>query len=260
MGGRHARGDRPQSEQQPDRRLSHGLRRLPAAWLVQLPAWKASDAATLSKSRPDVWTKAFALSMKGFYNQRSGIALTAPYTDYIRPRGYHPDDGVKVYQSTCPLMYSGNGLNALGLDRNNFGCLTAGKTDQIVENAWGGYMDAGDWDRRIQHLEASRLHLELMELFPERFRAVSLNIPESGNGLPDSVERGSLQYRFLSPPADAGGRDSRRHRAVGAPLRRTGFLAGHAGVHDVRARSVVQLHLRGRGGARGLGAATAGVV
>lgn len=151
----------------------------------------------------DVWTKAFALSMKGFYNQRSGIALTAPYTDYIRPRGYHPDDGVKVYQSTCPLMYSGNGLNALGLDRNNFGCLTAGKTDQIVENAWGGYMDAGDWDRRIQHLEASRLHLELMELFPEKLRAVSLNIPESGNGLPDLLNEALYNidfYRRLQTP------------------------------------------------------------
>ena len=152
---------------------------------------------------PDVWTKAFALSMKGFYNQRSGITLTAPYTDYVRPRGYHPDDGVKVYQSTCPLMYSGNGLNALGLDHNNFGCLTVGRTDQIVENAWGGYMDAGDWDRRIQHLNASRLHLELMELFPERFRAVWLNIPESGNGLPDLVDEALYNidfYRRLQTP------------------------------------------------------------
>ncbi|MGA3095076.1 MAG: glycoside hydrolase family 9 protein [Bryobacteraceae bacterium] len=152
---------------------------------------------------PDVWTKAFALSMKGFYHQRNGIALTAPYTDYIRPRGYHPDDGVKVYQSTCPLMYSGNGLNALGLDRSNFGCLTAGKTDQIVENAWGGYMDAGDWDRKIEHLSASRLHLELMELFPEQFRAVSLNLPESGNGLPDLLNEALYNidfYRRLQTP------------------------------------------------------------
>jgi endoglucanase len=151
----------------------------------------------------DVWERAFALSMKGFYHQRSGITLGAPYTGYIRPRGYHPADGVKVYQSTCSLLYSGNGLNALGLDHDNFGCLVAGKTSQLVDNAWGGYMDAGDWDRRIQHLSASRLHLELMELFPEHFKAVSLNIPESGNELPDLVDEALFNidlYRRLQTP------------------------------------------------------------
>lgn len=144
----------------------------------------------------DVWSRAFRLSMKGFYHQRSGITLGAPYTDYVRPRGFHPADGVKVYQSTCSLLYSGNGLNALGLDHDNFGCLVAGKTDQLVENAWGGYMDAGDWDRRIQHLEATRLHLELLELFPDYFRHLALNIPESGNGLPGLLNEALYNVDF----------------------------------------------------------------
>lgn len=164
----------------------------------------------------DVWTRAFQLSMKGFYHQRNGITLGAPYTGYIRPRGYHPADGVKVYQSTCSLMNSGNGLNALGLDHSNFGCLVAGKTDQLVKDAWGGYMDAGDWDRRIQHLEATRLHLELLELFPEYFRHLALNIPESGNGLPDLLNEALYNidfYRRLQTPGGGvrGGIEQSEH-------------------------------------------------
>jgi endoglucanase len=57
-------------------------------------------------------------------------------------------------------------------------------------------MDAGDWDRRIQHLDASRLHLELLELFPDYFRALALNIPESGNGLPDVLNEALYNVDF----------------------------------------------------------------
>ncbi len=133
------------------------------------------------------WERAFRVSMKGHYHHRSGIALGPPHTDYVRPRCFHPDDGVTVYHSECPLMYSGNGLNALGTDSGNFANLIAGRTDQIVPDAWGAYMDAGDWDRRIQHLDASRLQLELVEMFPDYFAGVGLNIPESQNALPDTV-------------------------------------------------------------------------
>ncbi len=45
-----------------------------------------------------IWEKPFLTSMKGFYHQRSGIALGAPYSDFSRPRPYHPDDGL---QSVC---------------------------------------------------------------------------------------------------------------------------------------------------------------
>jgi endoglucanase len=85
-------------------------------------------------------------------------------------------------------MDSGNGLNARGTDDGNFGNLVQGKTSRVVPDAWGGYMDAGDWDRRIQHLIATRYLIELAELFPDYFGRLSLNIPESSNTLPDVVD------------------------------------------------------------------------
>lgn len=164
----------------------------------------------------DVWRKAFRVSARGFYHQRSGIELGPPYTDYRRPRCFHPDDGVIVYHSTCPLMDSGNGLNAKGTDTGNFGNLVAGKTDRVVTNAWGGYMDAGDWDRRIQHLIVSRYLIDLAELFPDPFSSLSLNIPESTNDLPDVVDEALFNldcYRRMQTPAGGirGGIESAEH-------------------------------------------------
>ncbi len=161
----------------------------------------------------DVWRKAFRVSARGFYHQRSGIALGPPHTTFKRPRCFHPDDGVKVFASTTPLMDSGNGLNRKD---NNFGNLVRGKTDQVVPNAWGGYMDAGDWDRRIQHLKVSRLLLELAEMFPGYFSGLSLDIPESGNDLPDIVDEALFNldcYRRMQTPEGGirGGIESEEH-------------------------------------------------
>lgn len=144
----------------------------------------------------DVWQRAFYVAARGFYHQRSGIELGPPYTEFRRPRPFHPDDGVKVLQSSCPLMNSGNGLNYAGGPRDNFACLVDGKLDEIVPDAWGGYMDAGDWDRRIQHLRSSNYLLELAELFPEHFEATDLDIPESGSPWPDVVSEALFNIDF----------------------------------------------------------------
>ncbi len=174
-----------------------------------------------SIGQDDSWMHAFEISMKGVFNHRSGIPMLPPYTDFVRPRSFHPDDGVRIYQSTCSLLNSGNGLNALGTDKDNFGNLVAGKTDVIVPDAWGGYMDAGDWDRRIQHLAAPRLYLELAELYPEYFKDINLNIPESGNDLPDVVDEalfGLDIYRRLQLPDGGirGGVESSEHPIEGS--------------------------------------------
>lgn len=166
------------------------------------------------------WCDVFMLMMKGFYHQRSGIALGLPYSEYVRPRCFHPDDGLKVYHSTCTLMDSGNGLNARGTDPDNFHNLNAGRTTQLVENAWGGYFDAGDWDRRIQHLRISRLLFELVDLFSNAVTDIHLNIPESTNHLPDIIDEALWNldcYRRMQTPDGGirGGIESSAHPRFG---------------------------------------------
>lgn len=169
----------------------------------------------------NTWKHAFEISMKGVFNHRSGIPMLPPYTNFVRPRSFHPEDGVKVYQSTCSLLNSGNGLNAMGTDKGNFPNLVAGKTDVLVPEAWGGNMDAGDWDRRINHLFTPRLYLELVELQPEYFKNLCLNIPESGNDLPDILDEalfGLDIYRRMQMPDGGirGGVESSEHPNEGS--------------------------------------------
>jgi endoglucanase len=187
----------------------------PGTYRIAVPGVGCSYPFAISAR---AWWDAFYVSARGFYHQRSGIALGPPHTDFVRPRSFHPDDGVVVYQSTTPLMRTGNG--GFAGDTSNFGNLVAGKTDQVVEGAWGGYMDAGDWDRRIQHLRVARLLLELAEMYPDDFGAFSLNIPESGDGLPDVVSEalwGLGIYRRMQTPDGGirGGVESSEHPAEG---------------------------------------------
>jgi len=166
----------------------------------------------------DAWRKAFYVSARGFYHQRSGIALGPPHTTFKRPRPFHPDDGLKVFHSTCGLMDSGNGLNRK--DDGNFGNLNKGRTDQPVANAWGGYMDAGDWDRRIQHLAVARLLLELAEFAPDYFASLKLDTPKTDEDIPDIVDEalfGLDCYRRMQTPEGGirGGIESEEHPCHG---------------------------------------------
>jgi endoglucanase len=166
----------------------------------------------------EVWDNAFRTSARGFYHQRSGIELGPPYTDFKRPRPFHPDDGVKVYISTTRLMDTRNGLS--DTDPSNFRNLVAGKTGEVLPGVWGGYMDAGDWDRRIQHLISSLYLLDLAEQFPAHFKSLSLGIPESRNQLPDAMDEALFNldfYRRLQTPAGGirGGIESEEHPNLG---------------------------------------------
>jgi endoglucanase len=129
------------------------------------------------------WRDAFRHAMHGFLVQRSGLALGPPVTDFIRPRDLHPQDGVNVYASAASIE------QAYAAD-NWFDVLTERRTARIRPEAWGGYHDAGDYDRSSNHLWATYLHLELADLFPAYFARLSLALPadETGNTLPDLLD------------------------------------------------------------------------
>ncbi|ESA32592.1 glycosyl hydrolase family 9 [Leptolyngbya sp. Heron Island J] len=155
---------------------------VPGQYAVYVDGVGTSDEFEIGEN---TWRDAFYMSARGMYHQRSGIELDQPYTHYERPRPCHPEDGVGIYQSTVALMDTSMGLNG---DLGVFEALQATRTDEIVPDGWGGWMDAGDWDRRIQHLDVSRSFLELVELHGDYFEAVNLDIPESNNGLPDILD------------------------------------------------------------------------
>ena len=164
----------------------------------------------------EVWDRAFFTAARGFLHQRSGSAVGAPHTKFTRPRAFHPADGTTVYQSTLPLLDASMGLG----EKDTFAALQSGKTEAPVPDAWGGYFDAADWDRRIQLLAVPRSLLELYNLFPNHFRGIDLNLPESTNTLPDILDEAlwSLDFfRRLQTPEGGirGGIESAAHPIKG---------------------------------------------
>ena len=142
----------------------------------------------------DVWTDAFKTSMKGLLHHRSGIALGAPFTDYERPRPHHPDDGFEVFEFDIPLQVAQSAeVNAAAKK-----ILKSGNLPPTRDSAWGGYMDAGDYDRRSQHLEVTYLLLELFGLFPDFYEGMALALPpeEADNGLPDVLDEALFNLAF----------------------------------------------------------------
>ncbi len=132
------------------------------------------------------WQEIFETSFSGFYHQRSGIALEEPYTDFVRPASLVPGDDLEVLRTTVRISETSEG-SADGSGDKPFDRFPDETTGETVD-AWGGWHDAGDWDRRTQHLEAARNLIELVEMNPEWGGADDLSIPEQGDGIPDILQ------------------------------------------------------------------------
>lgn len=179
-----------------------------------------------------VWSRAFEVSMHGFLSHRSGIALGHPFTSYVRPRPKHPDDGVKVFELDV-TFWNGEAAAVLRSLRRLLGPgLDEGKV-KVHSAAWGGYMDAGDWDRRSQHLTATWEQLELADLFPEFFRSLKLALPpeEAGDLIPDIINEALWNldcYRRLqrSHGGVGGGIESTSHPRSGEASWQESLLLG----------------------------------
>jgi endoglucanase len=163
----------------------------------------------------DVWRRAAVTVARAAYHQRSGMELGPPFTAVNRPRGYHPDDGEAVEASTHTMAM------ARANPASDFDDLAAGGTGELVDNAWGGHFDAGDWDRRIDHLHYTRTVADLVRRYPATVTSWRLNIPESDDDVPDVLDEGlwSLDlYRRMqrSDGAIRGGIEASEHPMYGS--------------------------------------------
>ncbi|MEL7161141.1 MAG: T9SS type A sorting domain-containing protein, partial [Bacteroidota bacterium] len=130
-----------------------------------------------------------------------GIALEQPYTDWTRPAPHNPRltpgfAGKFVYTSTtyCSVDGADNDPN----DRDEWDAGVRG----ALEDTWGWYQDAGDWDGYLSHFDIPTKLLFTYEYFPENFADEDLNIPGSGNGLPDILDEARWLVRFYKRAKD----------------------------------------------------------
>ncbi|GAB4461981.1 MAG: hypothetical protein OHK0029_28120 [Armatimonadaceae bacterium] len=136
-----------------------------------------------------VWADVAQLSAHGYLNQRSGIALGPPYTKFVRPRDFHPADGVRLYLTDPTIFFDTARFPQTTRVGNPFDRIQASlRWDKTHPDAWGGWHDAGDYDRSILpqgHMRAVHAMLDLFESDREYFGKLNLNIPESKNAVPD---------------------------------------------------------------------------
>lgn len=124
-----------------------------------------------------------------YYHQRSGCPIEEPFGEgRSRPRNGHPDDGLKVWQTDVKLGRTSEGFSGGSNAPSFFTKKTNNANSLTNQNAWGGWHDAGDWDRRIQHMDVVYQMANIIELFPSS-RTLDLNIPESGKTFEDQAIR-----------------------------------------------------------------------
>ncbi len=155
--------------------------------------------------------------IRAFYYWRSSIAIEAPYsvfrgTDYSRALG-HPDTLVYVHKRAA----------------------TEKRHAESVISSPKGWYDAGDYNKYVVNAGIS-LHQMIMsyELFPDYYKNLDLNIPESSDSLPDFYNELKWETDWLlsmQDPEDGGV----YHKLT--TLRFSGFVQP---VADVADRYVVQ--------------------
>ena len=134
----------------------------------------------------DVYGEITASAVRSYYLNRSGIEITEEHGGkWARPAG-HPDTEVIVHSSAA----------------------SAGRPAGSVISSPGGWYDAGDYNKYIVNSSITNYTLLLFyQVFPEYCRSLVLNIPESGNDIPDLVDEllwNLKWYLTMQDPVDGG--------------------------------------------------------
>lgn len=141
-------------------------------------------------------------TQRAFYHQRCGFALARPFTTFEKPACH-----LWVYESG--KMVEDASYKPL--------------PGEAKREYRGGYHDAADFDCFTYHLRATAQNLDGYEMAPAAFAAEDLNVPESGNGIPDLLDEAEWALRFYREQQAADGavpkgrcndQDSRRQAHV----------------------------------------------
>ncbi|REL37648.1 cellulase [Rhodohalobacter sp. SW132] len=135
---------------------------------------------------PRVYEDAAKASLKGFYHQRVSAGIPYEYGGkWARPAG-HPDTLVVIHPSAASPERPANS----------------------VISAPRGWYDAGDYNKYAVNSGITMGTLfSLYEDFPEYIRDFDINIPETGNGLPDLLNELLWNLRWfmdIQDPHDGG--------------------------------------------------------
>lgn len=131
--------------------------------------------------------EAFYVATRGFYHQRCGCSLSMPYTAWERGACHTQQAGECGFVGDNLNWIFPDGSNALD-ELSDFDIIRATADDQSLHNVYGSWHDAADYDRRASHNIPAWDLLLLFDINRQAFTDGQLNIPESGNGIPDLLD------------------------------------------------------------------------
>jgi len=169
----------------------------PGNYILYVEEMGCSFPFTISE---DIFREVFYTSIRGLYHNRSGIELKQPFTEFTRPAPHHPEltpgFSGKLKYTTSRFIDWKNGDNDNNLaGRPDKAAIEAGMKGAL--NTWGWYQDAGDWDGYFSHMNIPLMLMTTWQIAPEKFRDNELNLPESGNGIPDILDEAAWLIRFF---------------------------------------------------------------
>ncbi|MDQ6889155.1 MAG: glycoside hydrolase family 9 protein, partial [Bacteroidota bacterium] len=125
-------------------------------------------------------------TLKGFYYQRASMPLEEKYAGRWHRSAGHPDDVVYVHPSAA----------------------TSERPAGTIISTLGGWYDAGDYNKYMVNSGITMGTLfSAYEDFPDYFKKLITNIPESGNGVPDILNEVIYNLRWMltmQDPNDGG--------------------------------------------------------
>ena len=137
---------------------------------------------------------AFYTHIRGLYHQRSGIKKGPPHTNWLMGAdhmeswvgGFSPNSA--DYDTDENKGYGYTDENGKPVKVEHFDVIRETATNIKLPDVHGGWWDAGDYDRRSYHFRIVEDLLTAYFMFPEKFADKQLDIPESGNGIPDIID------------------------------------------------------------------------
>ncbi|MDO4461670.1 MAG: glycoside hydrolase family 9 protein [Bacteroidia bacterium] len=134
--------------------------------------------------REDALRDATRAALKAFYYQRSGVELEERYAGkWARPMG-HPDTQVMVHPTAATKKRPAG---------------------TIISSPFGWY-DAGDYNKYIVNSAYSiGVMFQMYEMIPEYFAKLDVNIPESGDDVPDLLDEIYFNLKWMVTMQDTDG-------------------------------------------------------
>ncbi|MBN1182053.1 MAG: glycoside hydrolase family 9 protein [Bacteroidales bacterium] len=131
--------------------------------------------------KQDVFISVSKAAIKALYYNRASMPLLSAYAGAWARAAGHPDTAVVVHASAASVE----------------------RPAGTIISTPGGWYDAGDYNKYVVNSGISVFCLlSAYESYPEYFDTLELNIPESGNGIPDILDEALYNVKWMMTMQD----------------------------------------------------------